>query len=421
MIFSIITELIPSTITIVFTLIYSIYLNWRLATLIFVLIPLISFIINIFSKTIKNKSELTQFSLSDIYSFINENFFNFLIIKSNGYEKYKLDQYVNLQQKYQNNGIKVVNYISLQPSIVNIVQVTGISIIACFGAYQVFNDNMKLSDLIAFATTLSLTIEPAIFITKSLGIIEKSKVSVSNIKKTMNSLKENKQNYGNKEFNDKFNIKFENINFIYSNNESNFSINNFNLEIKDGEILGIWGENGSGKSTIVKMLIRLIDNYQGLIKIGDIDIKKYSKSEINKIINISFHEPFLFNTSIRNNIIMNDLIDDKLIQDVCKITGINDFINTLKNGLDFYVGEKGDNLSSGQKQRISLARAIIKKPKILILDEATSNIDIESEKNIYKSIKEFLPNSTIIIINHRFDSIDFVDRTINLNFSSNKN
>jgi ABC-type bacteriocin/lantibiotic exporter with double-glycine peptidase domain len=421
MIFSIITELIPSTITIVFTLIYSIYLNWRLATLIFVLIPLISFIINIFSKTIKNKSELTQFSLSDIYSFINENFFNFLIIKSNGYEKYKLDQYVNLQQKYQNNGIKVVNYISLQPSIVNIVQVTGISIIACFGAYQVFNDNMKLSDLIAFATTLSLTIEPAIFITKSLGIIEKSKVSVSNIKKTMSSLKKNKQTYGNKEFNDKFNIKFENITFIYSNNESNFSINNFNLEIKDGEILGIWGENGSGKSTIVKMLIRLIDNYQGLIKIGDIDIKKYSKSEINKIINISFHEPFLFNTSIRNNIIMNDLIDDKLIQDVCKITGINDFINTLKNGLDFYVGEKGDNLSSGQKQRISLARAIIKKPKILILDEATSNIDIESEKNIYKSIKEFLPNSTIIIINHRFDSIDFVDRTINLNFSSNKN
>lgn len=412
MYFSIITELIPSAITILFTLIYSFYLNWNLALLIFILIPIISFIISIFGKLIKNKSELTQSTLSNKYSFLSESFSNFPIIKSNGYEEYKLYEYTQLQKQYQDNGIKVINFISLQPSIVNIVQVTGICIIACFGAYQVFNNTMKLSDLIAFATTLSLSIEPAIFITKSLGVIEKSKVSVTNINKVIKNLSHSKQLFGNKTYNGNFDINFSNLNFKYL--DSNFEINNFSLFIKEGETISIRGENGAGKSTLIKILLRLIDDYQGKVTIGKINLKDYSKKDLNKLISVSFHEPFLFNTSIKNNIFMNAFYEQDILNKVCEITGINDFLNILEDGLDFKINEKAQNLSSGQKQKISIARAIIRKPKILILDEATSNIDLESEKKIYRSIKDFLPTSTIIIINHRIDSISFVDRFITI-------
>lgn len=413
MIFSIVTELIPGIITVSFTLIYSIYINWRLAIFIFILVPLISLIINLFSNLIKEKSEKTQDSLSHIYSLINENFHNLLLIKTKGYENYKLNQYAQYQEKYKNSGIKVINYISLQPSIINIIQVTGICIIACFGAYQVFEGQIELAGLLSFATALSLTIEPAIFITKSLGMIEKAKVSVKNIKTNLSILQSNQQIYGNEKLKNNFNISFQHINFKYSGQESNFGIKDFNLEIKTGDTVAFIGDNGSGKSTVVKMLLRLNDSYEGLIKIGENNLKDYLQDELRKSISASFHDPFIFNTSIRNNILMSlKNIDNELLEKVCHITKTDEFSNTLKDGLDYITGEKGENLSTGQRQKISIARAVINQPKILILDEATSAIDLESEKFIYSELRKFLPDSIFIIINHRTESLDFVDKKI---------
>lgn len=412
MIFSVVSELMPGAIMVICTLLYAFWINFYLSLLILVLVPLISFIINFFTQIIKVKSEQTQLSIAEVYAILNENFFNFMMIKVKNLENFKLNEYKYLEKKYKDNGLSVINYISLQPSVINIIQVTGICIIASFGAYQVFTDKITMAQLLSFGTALSLTIEPAIFITKSLGIVEKSKISLNNIKSTFKELENTRQKYGDKLIED-YSIDFENISFKY--NQNNFEINNLNLKIKKGEVIAITGNNGSGKSTVTKILLRLIDDYNEKVKIGNNDLKEHSKSELRKNISASFHEPFLFNCSIKENILMglNQYSNNsELLENVCQISKINEFIDSLDQGLNYIVGEKGDNLSSGQKQRISIARAIINHPRILILDEATSALDLESEKYIYQQIKIFLPESTIIIINHRKESIDFVDRKI---------
>lgn len=409
MIFSIVSELIPGSIMIICTLLYAFWINFYLSILILILVPVISLIINFFTKLIKERSQITQNSISDVYSVINQNFSNFLIIKTKGLEKEKLKEYIQLETEYKNNGLKVINYISMQPSLINIIQVTGICIIACFGSYQVFTDKSSMAELLSFGTSLSLTIEPAIFITKSLGIIEKSKVSYKNIKSTMNILSETGEKYGVKYFTDHFSIVLKNVSFKYS--QSDFKINNLNLTINQGETIAFTGINGSGKSTLIKILLRHIDNYQGIVEIGNINIKDYSKQELRNNISASFHDPLLFNTSIKENIIWgysnkNNLND--ILNKVCQITMLSDFLNTFEESIDYIVGEGGNKLSTGQKQKVSIARAIINQPKILVLDEATSAIDLKSEEFIYKEIRNFLPDSIIIIINHRKESINFI-------------
>ncbi len=412
-IFSIVSELLPSSIMVICTLFYAFWINFNLSLLILVLVPLISLIINFFTQLIKEKSELTQDSISNIFSVINQNFSNFLIIKTKGWENKKLTEYIDFENKYKNNGLKVINYISMQPSIINMVQVTGICIIASYGAYQVFSDKISMSELLSFGTALSLTIEPSIFITKSLGIIEKSKVSYKNINHKINLLEKEQEIYGENQLINNLTIEFKDICFNYEKN--NFKLNHLNLKINQGEIVAIKGDNGSGKSTVIKLILRHLDNYSGLLKIGNNDIKSYTKKSLRENISASFHDPLLFNTSIKENIIFGYENTDNLNQTLDKIiqiTKIDEFLNDLENGLNYIVSDKGNNLSTGQKQRISIARAIIKQPNILILDEATSALDLESEKFIYQEIRKFLTNSTIIIINHRKESIEFVDTEI---------
>ncbi|MFN8674225.1 MAG: ABC transporter ATP-binding protein [Candidatus Sericytochromatia bacterium] len=408
-VFSFISEFIPSFIMMFFTLNYIFYTSWKLAFTVLFLIPTIGFLINYFTIIIKDKSELIQKKIADTYLKIGESINNILIIKLFSIEDKKTNEFYNIQTENNKENINLIRIMASQPSIIGTVQTIMICLIVTYARFEMVNNNIDLSELLAFATAMTLTIEPVIFLTKSVGIISKNYPCINNIETYLEkSLKANDLNECKSLlFNDKnFTIRAENLNFYYTKGQNIFK-RDLNFIIPQGNSFFISAENGSGKTTLVKIILGIYKNFLGDLKIGAYNISDYNNKLYLSNIKVVFNEPFLFNDSIKNNIFLDKDYDEKLFLDVCKFTLIDDFIQKYNNKYDFIIGYNGNNLSSGQKQRIAIARALISKPKILILDEATSAIDIESEKIIYNNIRNFLPNSTIIYINHRVKKEQF--------------
>lgn len=402
-IFSLISELIPSVIMMVFTLSYIFYVNTYLAFSVILLVPTVGLLINFFTRLIKDKSEAIQLKIVETYSKINESIFNLVIIKTFNLKEHKIQEFDFIQSKNTKDNLEMVKIIASQPSIIGTVQTIAICLIVTYARFEMIKNNMSISDLLAFATAMSLTIEPVIFLTKSLGILSKNYNSLVSINSFMLNSGKDSNNLDKLKKIDNFDLSISNLNFSYDGKTEVFK-NNLNFEIKSGETVIISASNGSGKSTLVKILLKLYANYTGQIKLGAKDFKLYAAETYNNYISVSFSEPFLFNTTIKENIILNKPFDEIEFKKICNLTFLTDFVEKYENTYDFLVGEKGNNLSSGQKQRISIARALYSKPNILILDEASSSFDIETEKQIYDNIRSYLPTSTLIIINHKKDT-----------------
>ncbi len=415
LIFSLISEFFPSIFTLFFTVTYIFYLNWRLSIFVLLLIPAIGGLISYFSRKIKEKADKIQNRVADSYSVIYENFINYLIIKIFALESKKSKKFAQIEGHNNLENLASIKLISLQPSVIGVVQVTGICIIACYGGNEIINKRLTLSELLAFGTALSLTIDPVIYLTKSLGIIQRAKVSLKRVENLKNTLMKSvvmaPKGSGNRKINyfENNNIECKNLSFTY---DETAVIQDLNIKILSGSTVAISGDNGSGKSTLSRLFLGLFQNFKGEIKIGNYHIFDYEPEIFRKNIKACFHEPFLFNGTIRENLLIgiSDKISDEYLQKTCLDFKINEFSENMENGLDSLIGEFGNKLSSGQKQRIAIARTILTKPKILILDEATSALDLETETQIYKVIRTYLPETTIIIINHRKASIDFVDQ-----------
>ena len=265
MFFTIISELIPSIITLIATLSYIFYLNWKLSLFVILLVPCIGLLISFFSRLIEEKAKNIQNKIAESYSTINENFINYLALKVFSLETLKTLEFKALEHKNNKENLALINLVSLQPSLIGLVQVIGISIIACFGGYQMANKSISLPELIAFGTALSLTIEPAIFLTKALGIISTSKASLQRILEFKQTIILDSEKEGI-EFFESYDITIKELSFAYHENSPKV-LSSLNFEIPQGSCIAISGDNGKGKSTILKLLLGFYDNYEGFIKI----------------------------------------------------------------------------------------------------------------------------------------------------------
>ena len=233
------------------------------------------------------------------------------------------------------------------------------------------------------------------------------------IKSLLEDSKLEKEKFGKENYNDIIgNIEFKNIVFSY-NNESDNVLNNVSFKIKNKEKNAIIGMSGCGKTTIFKLLLNQYDNYYGNILIDNHNIKDFSESCLRNTITIVNQEPMLFNMTIKNNLLMvNENATDEEIRHACKLANIDDFINTLPNKYDEIIEENTTNLSIGQKQRIAIARAILKNTPIILFDEITSALDKNSKRIIEKTINKLSEEKTIIVIAHTLDSIEDYDNII---------
>lgn len=207
-------------------------------------------------------------------------------------------------------------------------------------------------------------------------------------------------------------IKFDNVSFSYKEKDKK-AVQNINFSIKQGETVALIGESGAGKTTCVNLLLRYWDTHEGGIYIGDKNIKEISLSSLHQMTSSVLQDIYLFNTTIKENIKLGKAdVTDEEIKNACKLALAHDFIMEFPEGYDTLVGERGSSLSGGQRQRIAIARAVLKNSPILILDEATSNLDNENEKAIQKALKNSFKNKTTLVIAHRLSTIKEADKII---------
>jgi ATP-binding cassette subfamily B protein len=208
-------------------------------------------------------------------------------------------------------------------------------------------------------------------------------------------------------------IEFKDVSFSYLKRDDKLCLENINLKIKQGERIGILGSTGSSKTSLVNLLPRLYDVQSGSIEIGGIDVRKYSLETLRNNISYALQKSVLFSGTIKENLLWgkNTASDEEIVQ-ACKVAQIHDFIMAKKGTYDYQIERGGVNVSGGQRQRLAIARALIKSPKILILDDSTSAVDMSTEASINKGLSEKLPNTTKIIIAQRISSIENCDKII---------
>ena len=208
-------------------------------------------------------------------------------------------------------------------------------------------------------------------------------------------------------------ISFENVSFKYSEKAEKMVLSNINLHIKSGETIGIIGGTGSAKTSLVQLIPRLYDVTEGVVKVGGIDVRKYDLTALRNQVAVVLQKNVLFSGTIKDNLRWGnkDATDEEMVE-ACRLACADEFINQFPKGYDTYIEQGGANLSGGQKQRLCIARALLKKPKILILDDSTSAVDTKTDAKIRKALRDYMPETTKIIIAQRTASVEDADRII---------
>jgi len=297
-------------------------------------------------------------------------------------------------------------------TIAEVISSVGTALVFWYGGYEVIRGHMSTGTLVAFYTFLGYLYGPVVFFTRFNEVVQRALVSAKRIFSVLDTKPEVKEISEPKLLDDiKGNIEFSDVSFAYV--EGRVSLHNISLKVNAGELIALVGPSGSGKTTLINLLARFYDPTSGYITVDGVDLRKVSLESLHKQIGIVLQETFLFSSSIKENIKYGrpDASDEEMIE-ASKSANIHEFIAELPRGYKTPVGERGVNLSVGQKQRISIARAILKNPPILILDEATSSLDSETERLIKEALDRLMKNRTTFVIAHRLSTIALADKIV---------
>jgi ATP-binding cassette, subfamily B, bacterial len=404
-------EFLPVTLQLLSTLVILAFIDYRLFLLLIIFATIIVFI-NIFvNKSIyptrkKRYKDYEKASGKMVQSIINVN-----TVQSFSQQKREVDEFSSLKKDIFTGEKKewfyILKFASLREVSVSIARI----LFLFLGIYLVLNNQISIGTLV-FVITLSEKVFSALSRVYRLydrfaeGLEGVNRIS--SLLKTESSIK----NTGNLKLNSiNGSISFKNIDFYYNNSEK--ILNNLNLEIPAGAITALVGPSGGGKTTIIRLIFRHFDPSSGQVLLDDNNLKDLDLFNLRRFLSIVPQEVDIFDASIKDNISYANKNASMLeIEAAAKIANADEFIKKLKDGYDTVVGERGIKLSGGQRQRVGIARAVLANPKILIFDEATSNLDTESEKLIQDSIAKIAKNKTIIIIAHRLSTIKMADKIV---------
>lgn len=402
---AILTLMIDGLLTIVYGIIlYKI--NPLLFSISLIIIIFYVIIILLFKKTIKKININIMNDNSDVTSHLKESIDGIETVKSFNLQNNIKNKTRKLLTKLLDDSIKGTVVYSIQESLVIAIASIGIVLILWFGFNLCISNILTAGTLITFYVLMGSFLNPVKNLVHLQPTIQTAIVASDRLNDFLELEKE--KCTGNHNNNLKQDITFSNVNFRYGNRE--LVINNLNLKIKKGNTIAIIGESGCGKTTLIKLLMGLYKLESGNIKIGDINISEYSLDYLRDKIAYISQDVFLFSESIKNNLLLsNPHASEENILHACKSSLSDKFIFNMPDGLNTILQENGNNLSGGQKQRLAIARAIIKQPDILIMDEATSNLDTITEQSIKNTIETLNKELTVIIIAHRLSTIKNCD------------
>ena len=389
-----------------------IYMNWELSLIVFFSLPFILLATKIFQKYMKLAFDEVRNEVANLNSFVQERVTGMNVLQLFAREKIELEKFKKINERHKKAWLKTVWYNSIFFPVAEIFSSLTLGLVVWYGGMNTVLDNTaSIGQLTAFIMMIPMLFRPLNQIANKFNTLLMGMVAaerVFNILDTDSLI----QDRGTKNADTiEGKIKYENVNFSYNKREK--IIEDLTLEINPGSKNAIVGATGSGKSTIIKLLNRFYELDSGSIYIDNINIRDYSISSLRRNIAFVSQDVHLFSDTILNNItLQNNNISFLRVKDAAKDIKIDDFISSLPNGYNYDVKERGVGLSTGQRQLISFLRAYIKNPQILVLDEATSSIDTDSELLIQNAIEKITKNRTSIIIAHRLSTIMKADKII---------
>ena len=375
-------------------------------------LPILSYTIFKLSGIINIRSRIVQESLSKLSSFSQEVFTGIQIVKSYAIQKNKSLEFDNLSKKNKDNQISLVKMQALFfPLMILLIGISNILVIYVGGKQYLSGEIENIGIIAEFIIYVNMLTWPVASLGWISSIIQQAEASQKRINEFLKEKSEINYNLnGLKKINGS--IEFKDVSFTYT--ESNIkAIDNISFKLNNRKSLGIIGVTGSGKTTLIKLITKIYNIEAGEILFDNNSINEYDLERLRKQIGVVSQDSFLFSDSIINNIRFGkEKATMKEVEKVCKIAGIHNEIIKFSNGYETILGERGINLSGGQKQRICIARALIKEPKILILDDCLSALDNETEEKIILSLKSILKNTTTIISSHRLSSVQNLNEII---------
>ena len=389
-----------------------IYMNWELSLIVFISLPFILLATKIFQKYMKLAFDEVRNEVANLNSFVQERVTGMNVLQLFAREKIELEKFKQINERHKKAWLKTVWYNSIFFPVAEIFSSLTLGLVVWYGGMNTILDNTaSIGELTAFIMMIPMLFRPLNQIANKFNTLLMGMVAAERVFNILDtdSLILDRGSKNADTINGK--IKYENVNFSYNQGEK--IIEDLNVEINPGSKNAIVGATGSGKSTIIKLLNRFYELDSGSIYIDNINIKDYSISSLRRNIAFVSQDVHLFSDTILNNItLQNNNISFLRVKDAAKDIEIDDFISSLPNGYNYNVKERGVGLSTGQRQLISFLRAYIKNPQILVLDEATSSIDTDSELLIQKAIEKITENRTSIIIAHRLSTIMKADNII---------
>ncbi|WIV13426.1 ABC transporter ATP-binding protein [Proteiniborus sp. MB09-C3] len=400
------------------------FLNWKLALVVLLVMPILAVVSMYFQKKILKAHRQTRKINSRITGAFNEGIMGARTTKTLVREEGNLNEFVELTRSMKSNSIKAAVFSSLFQPVVLILSSIGTGMAIWYGGESVFLQTISYGTLVAFISYTVQFFEPVREVARVFAELQSAQASAERVLSMIDTKLEIKDDEDViKEYGDplnpkkdawpeiKGNITYQDVTFAYNTGEK--VLENFNLHIKAGETVALVGETGSGKSTIVNLACRFYEPTSGQILIDGIDYKKMPLLWLHSSLGYVLQGPHLFSGTIKDNIRYGNLDASELdIIRAAKLVNAHEFIKKLEKGYDTEVGEGGGKLSTGEKQLISFARAVLANPRIFVLDEATSSIDTEAEQKIQDAIHKVLKGRTSFIIAHRLSTIRTADRIL---------
>ena len=404
--------LIREPLTIIFALIAMMSISIKLTIYVLVFIPLTGWIISIIGKTLKSKSEKVQNELGRLISNVDETLSGLSIIQIFTAENVFKKMFSKISNRLYVFSNKLAQRQSLASPISEFLGIFVIGIILFIGGRLVLVDRvLSGSAFIAYMGLAYGVLTPAKGFAKAIYSVRKGNAAASRvIEYLFYQPKIISRNKAKKIGDFKKEIVFKNVSFRY---EKENVINKINFKIKKGETVALVGASGSGKTTLANLLARFYDSTTGSIKIDGTEIKDLNIIDLRKLFGYVTQNSILFHESVKNNLLVsNPKASNEEIYSALKISNSLSFVEKLPNGIETIIGENGNKLSGGQKQRLSIARAILKNPPIMIMDEATSSLDTESEKLVQDALQKMMKNRTSFVIAHRLTTIKDANKII---------
>ena len=392
--------------------IFMLIINWKLALLVAVIIPILLVVAVYFKKKILVEYRIARKTNSKITGSYNESITGVRVTKALAREEANLGEFKVLTGKMYHSSYRAAWLSALFLPAVQLISAVAIGVIALFGGWQVELGEMTIGGIQAFIFYVIFMLWPIQEIARVYAEMQQAVASAERVFSLSDSVPEIVDRSGAEEVDSIWgDIVFDQVDFYYEKNKP--VLKDFNLHVHAGETIALVGPTGAGKSTIVNLLARFYEPKSGQVTLNGRDYQELTLHSIQSRIGVVLQTPHLFSGSIRENIRYGRLeADDQEIVSAAKLAGAHDFIITLENGYDEDVGEGGGLLSVGQKQLISLARAVLAKPEIFIMDEATSSVDTLTESLIQKGMENIMANSTSFVIAHRLSTIKRANRIV---------